>query len=259
MAIEATRLDTILTPALLSAPRAYYRMEEPAWDGLGGDVKDSSGNARHASSAGGATTVDTGKLGRCGNFVEALNQYVSFPLSVFNQDAGTWACWVKMDPATSDVRLFNSLASGGAYSYFRTFLSGGVNLVWVVGNGTINISLTLGAFTLGAWHLVIGTWEYRPGTNDTVIKGYIDGVSGNTQYLPGKVFVPDTSLTTMVWASSKTTGLLDEFGIWGRALSADERAALYNAGAGRIVPAQTFNLDRLDATINSDQLEVTLL
>ena len=246
--MDISALDTILTPALLQGLRAYYRMEEPAWDGTGGDVTDSSGNARHATSAGGASTVDTGKLGRCGNFVEALNQYLSFPLSVFNQDAGTWACWVKMDPATSDIRLFNSLASGGSYSYFRTFLSAGVNLTWVVGNGAANINLTLGAFTLGVWHLVVGTWEYRPGTDDTVIKGYIDGVAGTPQYLPGKVFVPDTSLTTMVWASSKTTGLLDEFGIWGRALTDTERTALYNAGAGRIVPAQAFNTDQLEVT-----------
>lgn len=247
--MDTSRIDTIMTPALLQGLRGYYRMEEPAWDGTGGDVQDSSGNARHATSAGGATTVETGKLGRCGNFVEALNQYLSFPLSVFNQDAGTWACWVKMDPATPDVRLFNSIASGGGNSYFRTYLSGGVNLIWTVGNGTVTVGVTFGAFTLGVWHLVIGTWEYRPGTNDTVIKCYIDGVAGNTQYLPGKIFVPDTSLTTMAWLSSKTTGLLDEFGIWDRALTDTERTALLNSGAGRIIPAQTFNLDQLEVTL----------
>jgi hypothetical protein len=246
--METTRIDTIMTPALFDKLRAYYRMEEAAWDGLGGSVQDSSGNARHATSAGGATTVDTGKLGRCGNFTEALNQYISFPLSVFNQDAGTWACWVLMDPATPDVRLFNSIASGGGNSHFRTYLSGGVNLVWSAGNGTAIVGVNFGAFTLGVWHLVVGTWEYRPATDDTLIKGYIDGVAGGTGTLTGRVFVPDTSLTTMVWAASKTTGLLDEFGLWGRALSSTERTALLNSGAGRIIPAQAFNTDQLEVT-----------
>lgn len=164
--------------------------------------------------------------------------YVSLPLSVFNQDSGTWEMWVYADleeQAGNTVRLFNSRHSREWESEFRT--SG--FLTWYFGNGP---EASVGAEELAdkAWNHVCFTWEYKPEQNVTLIKGYGNGVLGGKGQLHGKLAIPDRNrtggteqvgITIGEWKGAFFKGMIKDVKIWNRALDEMEILSPYLANA----------------------------
>lgn len=73
-----------------------YRLDEPIWSGVSGEVKDSGPYAKHGLASNGAITAPS-KLCRGGHFDGNVNRYVSLPVSV--QDLAvnsfTMMLWVR--------------------------------------------------------------------------------------------------------------------------------------------------------------------
>ncbi len=82
-----------------SAPIAEWRLDEPAWNGTAGEVKDSGGQAKHGRAVNGAGTA-AGKICQAGVFDGTTNRYVQLPESVQTlptlvADDFTQSLWVK--------------------------------------------------------------------------------------------------------------------------------------------------------------------
>ena len=190
--------------------------------GSGPVLEDTRGNGNHA------TIVNAQWVKTEAGYALAFNgtdSYVSVPLSVFNQDAGTWEMWVCADlqgPKGNTVRLFNSRHSREWECEFRT--SG--HLSWYFGNGQSQ-SVGLEQLTGNAWNHVAFTWEYQPEHNYTVIKGYGNGVLGGEGQLHGKLAVPDRNrtggteqagITIGEWKGAFFKGMIRDVKIRNRAL-----------------------------------------
>ena len=95
--------DVCLGPSGFPAPTplAHYAMEEPAWNGTSGEVKDGSGNGNHGTAVGGADTTPDGKVCRGGeipaNTSSAVQDAIDTGLDVDTDIGrrGTVAFWYR--------------------------------------------------------------------------------------------------------------------------------------------------------------------
>ncbi len=101
----------------------------------------------------------------------------------------------------------------------------------IKGSGDILTDTTI-PIQANTWYHVVGTWD------GTTQKLYINGVEEATRAASITITVnaTDVNIGRLPGGGENTTGRLDEIGIWGRGLTGDEVAELYNAGAGLAYP-----------------------
>jgi len=202
---------------------AYFSFEDGSNLGL-----DNTGNGNDGTAAG----DPVGVVGKVGNGVEfdgagdwfALANEANFDLPT----AMTVAVWIQPTWTTS----WQGVVAKGEGGRWRLARDGGGTDVKFSGN-TGNVDGNV-AVNDGAWHLVVATFD---GANTTASM-YIDDlavrttVSGATQENGDKqVMIGNNPDST----GRAFNGLMDEVGIWDRALSAAEVAQLWNGGAGNDV------------------------
>lgn len=219
----AAALTTLLTGIV-----SYYKLDE------------SSGNAldSHGSNDGtvtGATQGVAGKIGTAYDF-DGDNDYITLPQIFLNPTEVSWSMWFKSDVSnTTEQRIFMYNHDG---IYIITSINGGTsNLIrlfsFADSGGGWSSSTT--SYDVTQWHHIVGTMK----END-YLRLYVDGVE----------ITPGISLTTFkdlgvaqrrfIGVSRALTedanGVIDEVGIWSRALTADEISELYNSGNGLTYP-----------------------
>lgn len=148
----------------------------------------------------------------------------------------TVAFWAKTNfnnLTEASQRIFIDTTSGGSPT--RPFLfyyeQGGHKFGWNSGGANVidPFSYSFGNIS-GQWHLWIFEW-----LTPTSWKVYYDNAQIESGTAPITVGTP-TNMTFGVngaGTASWFNGAIDEFGIWDRALSAQERTDLYNGGAGQ--------------------------
>lgn len=213
---------------LLTGLVSYWPLDEESgtrYDAVGGnDLTDNN-----------TVGFDTGVDGAAASFVAANSEYLSraaitelgSPLSL-----GFW-----LNPADTARRVL--FANGETNVTAGMLMESSVN-----GAGDINVFLNsaldsyaytgAGVLTVGAWHHVIFTFD------GGIPKMYVN----NVEKALTVVGVPASSLpygnNFYIGAGPETSryanGLIDEVAIWDRVLTSDERAELYNAGAGKFYP-----------------------
>lgn len=219
--VQARAEDSSLQDGLV----AWWSFDE----GSGTTANDSSENSNSGTLYNDPAWV-TGKQGSALSF-DGSNDYVDVPIAVFNQDAGSWHAWVNIEDNSNsgNIRIFTSDHSlGGAYE-FRTYTTVSGVLYFYLGNGTTITMAGISAL-FNKWEFITWTWEWDSGTDQTVLKGYLNGVYGNQNTFSGKPSIPDMNIHIGNWLNSRFyKGLIDEFRIYNRALSASEIQAIYNA------------------------------
>lgn len=230
-------------------PVAEYRMDETAWNGTLGEVRDSAG-AAHATAMGGAGTV-AGKLCQAGSF-NGASGYVNLPnTSALNFPSGggyTFSAWVKTSDAYGQIVSFRDQSNdvpvidlsigyngmGGSPGQF-------VPLVRQDGGGIAYLNRGP-AVNDGQWHFVALVYDPTAAR----ILSYVDGAK-----VGEAAHTRPSALTTAGlrnigregrWVQVNFTnqdreylnGLIDEVKIWNNALSAAQIASGYaNEAAGR--------------------------
>jgi len=202
-------------------------------------------------SVGGKTLTNVGTVefnagGIIGNDADfgATNSTKSLKLigdnsGVAYNSAITISLWVKLHANVDGTNTFygfmNKMAvstgSSGVEYQMGTEYNGGTPRVWFARFGSSNIyqyfNTTLGTTT---WHHLVSTWDT---TNFT---SYLDGIPIDTDAASGEASIgTETHLIFGQYQNIDTgwlRGMVDEVGIWSRALSAVEVSALYNAGSG---------------------------
>jgi len=212
---------------------AYYKLDESS-----GNASDSIGNVGTLTNNN-TVTYSTGKINN-GAVCNGTNQY--FNSASVSVTTNNWSVSVWVYPDDADI-------SNQTFFSYRP-ASGNINIIQVEGlstralriivygsNGTsfkdYRTSVTI---SQSQWSLVNITYDgtslkiYINGTEDTsVTKTQDDAV---TQTLTARVL----RLGAETGALNFLSGMIDEFGIWSRALTADEVSQLYGFQAGNQYP-----------------------
>lgn len=217
---------------------AYWKFDESS-----GNAADARSNT-YTLTNNNSVAYSSGKIGNAADFGSSnTNKYLSVAsaLGMKSNEPFTYNFWLKMttqpgtntadtpiqwsDNSTPDKKLFAEVQvynNGGTMETYidRRQESGGDQI------GTPN------EFTTGTWYMLTYTWDgqvqklYVNAATSPLLEqaSTIDGENASTGQSTHVNFGADTV------EGRYLSGLIDEAGIWNRALSSDEIAALYNGG-----------------------------
>ncbi|MFW9840321.1 MAG: LamG-like jellyroll fold domain-containing protein [Candidatus Thorarchaeota archaeon] len=208
------------------------------WPGDGHNL-DLIGN-NHGDRINGATFAP-GKVGQAFSF-DGVDDYVYTPGNGIDElQELTIETWVWIDTLKYEMQRFVTL--GGAKAVLR---HDGVTDSWWAGLGQLHFYMNFGGapwqgeedlheirvnnvLEEGVWHYVVGTYD---GSEMCL---YLDGAFLDSHQVSGSVF--NWHGVYLSSEGESHDGLLDEIGIYNRALSPEEIYAIYNAGSsGKIKP-----------------------
>lgn len=208
----------IISP-LLNSLVSYWKYDENSGNAVG----DSKGSNTGAWSGTLGSQWTPGKINSGGNFNGSDNGVncgndISLQLSVF-----TYAGWVKTSTSGTICSWVNN-----AGPQFRI---GGTLHLDLLQSNISNIASSTGAVPSGVFAHVAVTYD-ASGNWAFYINGSLSGSGTNAQgFSFSSNFYHGRQLT-----GEYLNGVLDELGVWSRALSASEIAQLYNSGLGKQYP-----------------------
>jgi hypothetical protein len=222
---------TPVTPSsLLTGLVAYWKLDEAA-----GNASDSSGNGNTLTNSNVVTYVP-GLIGNAANFVGASSQQ----LITFT----TLGLGVTTKYSTSQW-YFRSATTNAVSSCFAIANANMTGNIWFTDGNLYNYigsNANFGKVALGgsgSWTHIVNVYDGTQATNALKLLVYVNGVAQGLSFtgtIPAS-FTPPAEYQ-MGWNPSTAfaTGLIDESGIWSRAITPAEVAVLYNGGAGKTYP-----------------------
>ena len=204
------------------------------------DWNDSKGSL-HLTAGAGATFASGDKAGgtKAGDFADAANGMASATASGLPSGNGarSVSCWIKPGPRHNYGGIVGwGFGSGDTNTGFSIAWNHVTNNFQVDGhgnkapNGHDTNLLTDGS----TWYNLVMTYD------GTTVRWYLNGEADGTDNFPnhGGALNTDTGgsvkLGNQVWNDNERyEGLLDEVGIWSKALTATEVSQLYNSGNGK--------------------------
>jgi hypothetical protein len=212
---------------------AYFKMEEPTGSGSRLDAV-----GQHNLTASGTVNQVTGKLGYAaspynGTSYQALTAANASDLQVGGVDFSV-AGWV-YPTSTAAGPILEKDDYGGWHGEYDVEWSSGQFGFNTMNAGAIKCSVaSQTGLSLNAWHFVAAT--YTVATHTCLIQ--VDNGTAVTSTATGSVDPVNTTYSVQFGlAASYFTGYVDEWGLWkNHALSATERASLWNSGSGLQYP-----------------------
>lgn len=211
---------------------AYYRLD----DASGTSAADATGSGNTGTLTN-SPTWTTGQINGALSFATASTQYVDLGTGI-NPAAISYTAWIK---ATSFPNSYNCVLarSDAGVNYTAMLIKSTGKLAFYVGNSApTHVSSYDG---VGSNTLSTGTWYFIALTFDSTsgLKGYVNASLDSSS---GSAFATDTSaISTYIGGQPATAGryfngIIDEVGIWNRALTSTEVSDLYNSGTGLSYP-----------------------
>lgn len=232
--IIARRILSGRRSSLLDGLVAYWKLEEASGTrvdatGRGNDLTDNNSVGQAA-----------GKVGNAASFVAASSQYLSrastADLSVGTSSV-TLAGWMKFTTVASVRTLLGKYELNQQEYTLDYSESVGTFRFLVSNNGSANTVLTssFGAASAGAWYFVC---VWRDATAQTINLQINGGAIASVSYTSPSIYsgTAGFGIGGLTYPGNYQDGQIDEVGIWKRVLTAAERTALYNGGAGRSHP-----------------------
>jgi hypothetical protein len=217
-------------PTFPSGAVAYWKMDESGVS----DRTDTVASIVLANSVNSALRPNsaTGIINNAGDFVPASFNYLdtadSSTLSMGANVDFTISVWFKTD-ASPNYQVVLDKNNASTYDYrFRIYGGGDNKLHFVINTGSDDVSST-SSISTGTWYHAVVTYD---GSN---IRLYLNGSLETTYAFSADV--TDGAGLLEIGGSTNIgggfwDGLIDELGIWKRALSGTEVGDLYNGGAG---------------------------
>jgi len=175
-----------------------------------------------------ASTVLT-QVGGATAFASASSQFLSVAgnasLSISNTASFTWAGWLYYDNTLSVTYTPISVATGTGTRNSRIYRYGTSAAIQVM-----NVQVFWGGTVAAGWHFVVGWYDHTTGKLNIQID---DGIVSTSIASVGTESSNGVFSLGQMNGADYYNGKLDEYGIWGRTLTASERTWLYNSGAGR--------------------------
>lgn len=182
----------------------------------------------------GSVTFSTGKIDNGAVFSNSTTQSLTRASVPFGT-AGTIAFWAFINTGDTGGYFHDASSANRYYFYYDSSGGGGVSL-----NGAAGPTISASAITFNQYNHIVITWDNSLGSDK--IKVFINdsqyGTSNNaiSASTPATFYIGNRYSNTGVQDSMN--GVIDEFGVWNRALSSTEISELYNSGSGKQLPSQ---------------------
>ena len=213
--------SSVVVNTLLTGLEAYYRMDETS-----GTRVDQLGNYNLLDS-GSLVGYSAGKINNAADFTasEGSSALMSATGTAWAQPDTTVSCWINTSHDFS--------------GYLGVIFQSGLDLmtIYINGDSTITVAVDFSggwssaqsttSYNDGSWHNIVGI---RSGGAVTL---YVDGVQKATATGSGTPSNPGWSANIQIGeggGNQNFFGLIDEYGVWNRALTSSEISALYNSG-----------------------------
>lgn len=148
----------------------------------------------------------------------------------------TFSVWFKMESAPSGGEgsiIVKRIGAGNNRSYHWKLNNGGtqIGLLWYTDGSSVGGNLSV------AWTPSTATWYHMAVTKSgTTAKFYVNGAQQGTDQTGSSATIHNGTAPFEVayWSDDAgfVDGVLDEMGVWSRALSDSEISSLYNGGSG---------------------------
>ena len=216
---------------------SYYKLDESS-----GNAADSVGGVTLTNN--GSATYSAGKINNGVSLSGSASQYLSASDNATTDTpttAITVAGWYKATSSFVSQPIVSKNYSGSWTAPYASWLLR-VDSSTVIGFG-LNLGGTFTNYEATVPTMTAGTWYYIVGVYDgSHIYVYLNGVSQGTPPAASGTIGYSTG-TLMLGrdgsAAEVVNGMIDEVGIWSRALTSTEVTQLYNSGAGLQYPFTT--------------------
>jgi len=217
-ALSAADIQTLANSGV-----AYLKFNETS----GASASDSTGNGWTGTLVN-SPTWTTGKIGNAVSLASASSQRVTLPTGVVNgQSACTLTSWVYLNSTSTWARIFDF--GTGTNNYMFLAPQGGAGKIrFAIRTASVSEQQIDGLATLptGGWHHVAVVLNGSTGTL------YVDGsqVGQNTGMTLNPTSLGSTNLNYIgksQWNDPYLNGIVDDFHIYGSALTAGQIASLY--------------------------------
>jgi len=205
---------------------AYYTADNTPNDALG---------TYNGTLTNGAT-YGTGIINQGFSF-DGVNDYVDIGnnLDFDGNTPFSFSCWINSNANTTTI--FNKFQSSGIFPGYalRIQSSGILKFNLQINNSTDKMIVdSTTAITSGLKHIVL---TYDGSTDANGVKIYINGVSDTISIVSntfggGLTTSAPFTIGNPIVGSNYFNGIVDEFGVWDKELTASEVTELYNSGAG---------------------------
>lgn len=225
---------------------AYWRLDESSGDAVDAVVGGSTNLMVNTNSC----TYATGLINNAVSLASASSQRLNIAsgsqtnLDFTNSDF-TVAGWVKFTTFNGDsTPIAHGDAEPNEQFALDLYLNGGTDIhffgrTYYSGSGKVTIDRDAGNLSTGVWYHVAYTTSLSG--NNNRIRIYKDGVQlgADVTYNQAANFTATANfaLGCEGTAGACLNGLLDEWGVWNRELTAAEISTLYNAGVGLTYPS----------------------
>ena len=199
---------------------------------------DGNSNDAHGSNNGTDTSMSysAGKINNAGSF-NGSSSYINLPSDISKIFEGTknytLSFWIKSSRQSDSDFIFNSITSTSSQYNYRNLMVFYNNNKIQIGrydNSSADVVVPTSSFTIGTWYYITITYD------GSYLKVYVNGSYDNqvasTKSASSGGYANIGSLIQGGLRQTYYSGLIDEVGIWSRALTSDEITKLYNSGAG---------------------------
>jgi hypothetical protein len=204
-----------------------------------GTREDAHGSNDLTSNGTGGVGYGTGKKSNAADFENGDSDYLSITDASQSGidtalEGSAWSInlWFNSESALNGQGLFAKMYNPSAYNGIGCFF----NSNWIQcfgdpGNTDTDINFNSTTFNTSTWYMVTITWD------GDQARLYKNAGTAEAKDLTNGSFGATTTpfvLGSMYWTGVQNyfDGLIDEVGLWSRALTADEITSLYNSGNG---------------------------
>ena len=198
-----------------------------SWWPAGGNANDAITGSANNGSWTGSAAYNAGKVGQ--GFSISSGNYVQVPNAASLNPIGgmTIEGWIKANTGYSDYQII-VIKGDVVYDFSYALLLNPDNTIYASIDPWTYVTST-NAVTTNAWHHIAMAYE----TNSETLNVYIDGQLDGTGWMENTSYTTTTPLLIGYdgYGYYPFSGIIDEFAIYSRPLSASEILAIYNAGA----------------------------
>lgn len=188
-------------------------------------------------------TYTTGKISQAAQFTSG-SKIIANPLNVGGSSELTVSCWFYKNSSTATALATQYLPQAGGHQWgLVSNANGSVRAIISTDGVSDPLADTINTFNNNMWHHAAFVFNGSLTGNANRLKIYVDGVL-QTSTFSGTIGATISVTNVNLWITSLLdnessfylNGLLDELGIWVRALSTNEISQLYNYSSGLAYP-----------------------